>query len=124
MKHPYSVKQAILWGILVVNVPVLLLLTGPIALFALLIERHIFSQAHNWIGVLVFVTSYVLAWLWWSVYIPRWRIWAYERVNDTPSLKKQAVVAVLTWPEGHAFAKMELKSSAQAQRERELDPPV
>jgi hypothetical protein len=124
MTHSHSVRQAIGWGLLVVNGPVLLLLTGPIALFALLIERRILSQTDTWVGVLVFVASFVVAWLWWSVSVPRWRIWAYERVNDIPSLKKQAVVAGLTWPEGHTFAKTELKSKAQAQRERELDPPA
>src|SRR5262245_40280582 len=105
MKGSLSVKQAIRWGLLVVNGPVLTLLLGPLGVFALLIDQRVFSREYNWIGLPVFVAGFVLAWLWWSVSVPRWRIWAYERVEDVQGLKEQAVAVGLTWPDGHALGR-------------------
>lgn len=123
MPEHQTVKQAIRRGLLVVNGPVLLLLVGPLSVFAWLIEHRIVSRDYNWVGLPVFIAGFVLAWLWWSFSVPRWRIWAYERVDDIRTLKEEAVAIGLTWPDGHSFGRTEIKSRAQAQREREFDPP-
>jgi hypothetical protein len=124
MKGSLSVKQAIRRGLLVVNGPVLVLLLGPLGVFALLIDHRVLSRQYNWIGLPVLLAGFVLAWLWWSLSVPRWRIWAYERVENVEDLKEQAVAVGLTWPEGHLLGRTEIKSAEQAQRERELDPPA
>ena len=67
MVEKLSVGQAIRRGLLVVNGPVLLLLLGPLALFAYLIDRRIVSRDYNWVGLVVFVLGFGLAWLWWSL---------------------------------------------------------
>ena len=59
--------------------------------------------------VLLFIA---LAWGWWSFAVPRWRLWAYERVGDISELKRRAVAVGLTWPDGHIFEKTEFKSEA------------
>lgn len=118
-----TVKQAILRGLLVVNGQVFLLLVGPLGVFSLLIKYRIVSRDYNWVGLVVFLGGFVLAWLWWSYMVPRWRIWAYERVDDIRTLKEKAVAVGLTWPDGHSLGRTEFKSRAQAKRERELDPP-
>jgi len=118
-----TVSQAIRRGLLVVNGPVFVLLIGPLTLFSLLVKWRYVSRDYNWVGVVVFLGSFVLAWLWWSLSVPRWRVWAYERVGDIRELKKQAVAVGLTWPDGHAFGKTEIKSPAIARREQELEPP-
>lgn len=123
MKGSVSVKQAIWRGLLIVNGPVFVLLVGPLGIFSLLIKFEAISRTYNWVGVAVFPASFVLAWLWWSFSVPRWRLWAYERVEDIANLKEQAVAVGLTWPQGHAFGRTELKSKAQRARERDLDPP-
>jgi len=122
MKGTLSVRQAIRRGLLVVNGPVLALLFGPLAVFVLLIKHQVIARQYNWVGLPIFVAGFVLAWLWWSVTVPRWRIWAYERVEDIQELKEQAVSVGLTWPMGHAFNRTEIKSAEQARREQELDP--
>ncbi len=123
MKGSVSVGKAIWRGLLVVNGPVFALLVGPLALFALLVENHWVARQYNWIGVALFPAGFVLAWLWWSFAVPRWRLWAYERVADIAALKRDAVAVGLTWPDGHVFGRTEIKSKAQQARERELDPP-
>jgi hypothetical protein len=123
MNTTISVSRAVWTGLLTVNGPVLLLLVGPLYSFGLLVERSAVSRAHNWVGVVIFALGFALAWLWWSLSVPRWRVWAYERVQDIPLVKERAVAVGLTWPSGHRFGKTEIKSRSLAQRERELDPP-
>ena len=121
MSERISLSRAIWLGLLVVNGPVLLLLCGPLFVFGQLVVGGAISRSYNWAGVLVFVVGFVLAWLWWSVSVPRWRLWSYQRVEDIASLKTRAVRVGLTWPDGHFFARTEIKSRSHARRERELD---
>lgn len=123
MPERTTIKRAIRRGLLVVNGPVLLLLLGPLGVFAFLIEQRIVSRDYNWVGLVVFLAGFALAWLWWSYAVPRWRLWAYERVDDTSALKEEAVAVGLTWADGNSLGRTEFRSRAQAQRERELDPP-
>jgi len=69
----------------------------------------------------LFCGCFVAAWLWWSVQVPKWRLWAYERVDDIPELKRRAIEAQLIWPDGSIFSRTEIKSVAHAARERELE---
>jgi hypothetical protein len=118
-----SVSRAIWTGLFAVNGPVMLLLVGPLYFFGRLVERGAISRSYNWVAVVIFALGFALAWLWWSLAVPRWRVWAYERVQDIPLLKERAVAVGLTWPDGHRFGKTEIKSQSLAHRERELDPP-
>lgn len=123
MNNKLSVKQAIRCGLLVVNGPVLLLMLVPLAVFALLVDRHIISRDYNWVGLLVFVAGFAVAWLWWSLSVARWRVWAYEKVTDLQALKEEAVAVGLTWPDGHIFEATEIKPQALAERQRRLERP-
>jgi len=123
MRGSVTIGKAIWRGLLLVNGPVFVLLVGPLATFALLVETGVVARDYNWIGIALFPAGFVLAWLWWSFAVPRWRLWAYERVADIGELKRQAVAVGLTWPDGHVFGKTEIRSKAQQARERELDPP-
>jgi hypothetical protein len=75
------------------------------------------------VNVPVFVILFApgIIWLWWSVQVPKWRLWAYERVDDIGELKRRAIEARLIWPDGSVFSRTEIKSAAQAARERELE---
>ena len=68
-----------------------------------------------------FVVSWPLAWLTWSLLVPRWRVWAYERVEDLDQLKMNAVSVNLIWPEGHFFERTEIRTAKQRQRINELE---
>ena len=66
------------------------------------------------------VSGFILAWTWWSVMVPKWRLWAYRRVDDIFQLKAKAVEVGLTWPDGHFFEQTEIKSKAHERAEQEL----
>jgi hypothetical protein len=116
-----SVSKAIWLGLVVVNGPVMLLLLGPLFLFAIFVEHGIVPREYNWVGLLVFLGGFVFAWLWWSLSVPRWRLWAYQRVADIATLKERAVGVGLTWPDDHIFTRTEIKSRSHTKLERELD---
>lgn len=122
MKTTISVTRAIWVGLIAVNGPVLLIMFGPLLLFGQMVNQGTIARTYNWLGLIVLAVGFVLAWLWWSISVPRWRLWAYERVTDIPLLKVRAVTVGLTWPDGHVFGKTEIKSKSHVQREHELDP--
>src|SRR5262245_11102898 len=121
MKETVSLSQAILRGTSVVNGPVFLLLFAPLGLFAVLVDAGFVLREYKWVGIFVFLVSFIAAWTWWSISVPRWRVWAYERASDVRLLKQRAFEIGLTWPDQHGFGRTEIKSAAVRRRERELD---
>ena len=110
-KKTMSPGTAVAVGTLVVNVPVAVILIG-ISLVAV--------QA----GVSVPVAlglALVPAWGWWSLLVPRWRLWAYQRVASTSVLQKWALSVGLVWPKGSFLERTEIKSVAHRQLEKELE---
>jgi len=119
-----SIDEAISRGIRRVNVPVWGLLCVPAVLYVLgkgALERRLGANAFAIVILLAFLACFTAAWLWWSVSLPKWRLWAYERVDDIPELKRRAVAAQLMWPDGSIFSRTEIKSAAHAARESELE---
>ena len=114
-------SKAVRLGILWVNGPVLLFLLGPSIIFSILASRRIIAHSHLWLGAPVFLSAFAMAWLWWSLSVPRWRLWAYERVSDISTLKAEAVRVGLTWPDDSPFARTEIKSQHQRQQERDYE---
>lgn len=126
-----SIGYAITIGLVWVNGPVMLLLIGlpltvykgiQIVLQVLAVPSHVANAAVPVVILSSFAIGFVAAWTWWSITVPKWRLWAYERVDDIPKLKEQAVAVGLTWPDGHVFENTEIKTEEQRRRERELDP--
>jgi len=124
MTRNTSVRQAINIGLVTVNGPVLPLLLAPM----LMILPHMSQIEHAQglgFAILLFFGSVIsglpVAWAWWSFSVPRWRLWAYERVENIPRLKKRAVQVGLVWPDGHFFARTEFKSAAHAAKEKALE---
>jgi hypothetical protein len=116
-----TVSRAINIGLVWVNGPAMLLLFGPLFVFTRLRNADFITREHNWVGLPVFLGGFVLAWLWWALTIPRWRLWAYEQVGDIPKLKEQAVKVGLTWPDESVFTRTEIKSRDHAQREKDFE---
>ncbi|MFL6575901.1 MAG: hypothetical protein ACJ8MR_04760 [Povalibacter sp.] len=110
-----SVARAIVAGYVFVNIPVALFIGAPMFLVA----KYISNPSPWWIALLP--GGFIVAWLWWSVAVPKWRLWAYERVEDIGELKRSAIDAQLLWPDGSIFEKTEIKSASHAERESALE---
>lgn len=104
-----TVRRAVWVGTVVVNGPVLALCVGPLGAFAFAVDRGWVSRDWNAAGLPVFLASVGLAWLWWSVSVPRWRTWALARVDEPDALREAAVDVGLTWPAGHPLERTELR---------------
>lgn len=72
--------------------------------------------AKGWIFPLGFIGTFVLMWLWWSLMITRWRIWAFEHCRNVHELKQRAISAGLIWRDGSWFEKTEIRSRKQQQK--------
>jgi hypothetical protein len=72
-------------------------------------------------AAVTFFVCWPLAWLAWSLLTPRWRLWAYERVENIEELKRLAVERRLTWPDGHIFGKTEIVSRSMREKLRSLE---
>jgi hypothetical protein len=127
-KQGLSVWKAIGAGLLWINLPVLVIICGAPIVPALVLVMYRPDDAAAldpdsvvWLVVSGLAAGFVIAWLWWSVMVPRWRLWAYERVDDIAKLKRVAVAVGLIWPDGWIFERTEIKSKAHAARERALE---
>jgi hypothetical protein len=74
----------------------------------------------KWFGP-VFLIAFVGGWLVWSVQVPKWRLWAYERVDDIHDLKDKAMAAQIIWADHSPFTRTEIASRATWERIRQLE---
>ena len=77
-------------------------------------------QGMRWFGPL-FLLAFIGSWLVWSVQVPKWRLWAYERVEDIQELKSAAIADQLIWPDDSVFTRSELASRATWARIRKIE---
>lgn len=99
-------------GQIFINFPLMTVMFGFMGLFYYLNKSGLISKPIMLVG---FVISFILGWLVWSLLIPKWRIWAFEKINEKlhTALKEEAVKAKLIWPDGHLFEKTEIRSAEQ-----------
>lgn len=98
---PLSPYQAVLRGHLVVNLPVLLLIgLGGAAAYK--------SGGTDRLGTGI-LGGTILAWIWWSFAVPRWRRWANNRTNDPDAVQRLAQRTGLVWKRGSLFEKTEIR---------------
>ncbi len=102
---------AVAVGTLVVNVPVVAIMIGT----AILAFRSGLGIAPT------LILAFLLGWLWWSLCVPRWRLWAYRRVASTSALQRWALGVGLVWPRGSLPERTEIKSAAHRLLEKELE---
>ena len=129
--QPVSNSRAFWIGTLWINIPVLTIMFGGWGLPALVVsvfEHDIPPYVSPYLlfpllGIWA-VGPLVAAWMWWSINVPKWRIWALERVADWPALEQSAVGGGLIWDEntllGRTCARTEIWSAADRERESEL----
>lgn len=114
--------KAVSRGVLVVNGSVKLVMFGaPAVAYGIARLMGVDSSSAYGVAFLAFVACWPLAWLTWSLLVPRWRLWAYNRVDNIDELKSQGVAAGLIWREGHLFERTEIRTPDQRRRLRELE---
>ena len=109
-----SIDNAIVIGTFWVNIPVLPLMFAPLALLFRFSPPDTSQPPTPLLLVAMaalLLLGFIAAWSWWSFMVPRWRIWAWERVADLRQLRMRAVRAGLIWPEGHFFERTEYRPS-------------
>jgi hypothetical protein len=132
-KGRVSVAAAVLVGTAWVNIPVLSIMLGGYAgafyaasktNLSLPFAAPINAAISVSLFAFVAIGPWLAAWLWWSFNIPKWRIWALERVDDWRGLEGRAIAAGLIWSEdtwfGRLCAATEIWSSRDRRRFAEL----
>ncbi len=117
-------REAVARAFWTVQIPSYVLLLAPLTVFIIATKLgYVPSRGAGGLKWFfpAFLLSFVGGWLAWSLLVPKWRLWAYERVHDIAELKRQAVAAQLIWPEGHFFERTEIASPALRARLRELE---
>ena len=64
---------------------------------------------YTWAAVIVTLSGILLAWLWWSYFIPQWRSWAIARGADPEELQRLGVQSGLVPQKGSFFERTEIR---------------
>ena len=106
-------EKAVARAFWIVQLPSMFFLIAPLAGAVVLMELEYIPSTGTeglvWFVVL-FAPGFLLSWLVWSLQVPRWRLWAYRRVDDLDKLKRLGVESKILWPEGHVFGQTEIAS--------------
>lgn len=70
----------------------------------------------GWTYAVGLMLAFILAWLYWSIMIVRWRLWAFEKVDNVHDLYKRAITEKLIWPDGSWASKTEIWTKAQREK--------
>ena len=112
-----TVNQAISKGQKWVNYPVfgIMLLGFGLTMYLMTIVKNV------WIFPIGFVSTIALMWLWWSLVITKWRIWAFGNCRNVHELKRKAIEQKLIWDDNSWFNKTEIWSNEQRQKWIEIE---
>jgi hypothetical protein len=113
MEETVSVDEAIKKGHRMVTFSSMFVMFGTLGLSFFLGLQEILPF---WIIPVGFGLSFVLAWLYWSVMITKWRLWAFENVRNVHELKKRAVQEKLIWADNSIFEKTEIRKSTDKEK--------
>lgn len=69
-----------------------------------------------WIWPVGISSSILLSWLFWSVRITKWKVWAFENIRNVHELKKRAIQEKLIWSDGSFFNKTEIWNREDRQK--------
>lgn len=117
VRETVTVDEAIAKGYRMINYPVLGIMFATSGLCFYLGAGNILPF---WIIPAGFILAVGLGWLYWSVMITKWRIWAFENVRNVHELKKRAVQEKLIWPDDSIFEKTEIRTTVEKQKIKSL----
>lgn len=113
-----TVNKAITRGQLTVNLPVFIIMLGVMGSAFYLDTRKLIP---SYVTLLSIVLGPLLAWIYWSFAITRWRIWAFSNVEDVEELKVRAIAGQLIWADGSFFERTEIRTNRERVLIRELE---
>lgn len=105
MHETITVDEAIAKGQRMINYPVFLIVLGIPGASTYLVVQNILPV---WVLPVGFILGLGLAWLYWSIMITKWRLWAFENVRNVHELKKRAIREKLIWPDNSFWRKTEI----------------
>lgn len=103
------VVRAGYWRVTLPSWIVMMALIWPPILY-LGIEDAFNTRRGLWIVGAFALSGCAAAWIWWSIAAPRWRLWAYQRVEDIELLDRLAVADRLVWPISHPLTRTEMRT--------------
>jgi hypothetical protein len=108
-----TVDEAIKRGKRTTTYPGLIFMFPAFAVFIYIGVEHILPF---WIIPVGVVLTFVLIWLYWSIAITKWKLWAFENVRNVHELKKKAIKENLIWPNDSFCTKTEIRSAADKEK--------
>jgi hypothetical protein len=108
-----SVDQAIRRAHVLINFPVFLIILGSIVASVFMVAYFGYS---SWMYLLTIPSGVVLAWLYWSIAITRWRLWAFHHVRNVHELKQRAFREKIIWREGSFWEKTEFRTRSDREK--------
>ena len=121
MKEKISIEKAIWKGHKMITFPVMIIIVSVIG-FGLFLEKK--RLIPSWSNGVTLVSGISLGWLYWSFIITKWRIWAFERVENIEELKRQAIEGNLIWKDGSIFEKTEIRTAKQKEILKQLNKRI
>lgn len=121
--RPISKARAILIGTLWVNIPVMAITYCGWVLPILTAGAVRHGPQIGLPGAIVVIAAWIvcpflLGWTWWSVNIPKWRLWAMQRTDDWPAVERAAIRAGLIWDETTRLGRLLSRTELWRQRDR------
>ncbi len=113
MYETVTVDQAIAKAQRTINLPVILFIIGGIAGVVYVGFQNILPAWTIPIGI---VLAIGLGWLYWSITITKWKVWAFENVRNVHELKKRAVKEKLIWSDYSFWNKTEIWSAIDREK--------
>lgn len=107
MKKLVTVYQALNRATWMVSVPSWILMIATPGLSIYFAGQDFIPK---WGIAMGFSVGFLLAWLYWSYSITKWRIWAFDHVRNVHHLKKKAINRGLIWKDKSWFEKTEIRS--------------
>ena len=105
MKEIISIEAALKKAQNMITIPSMAAMFGTMILVYVLGENGIVPKSMIAPG---FLLSIIFGWIVWSMQVPKWKIWAYERVNDINELKEEAIQSKIIWKDSSIFTKSEI----------------
>jgi hypothetical protein len=119
-----TVRQALVRAMWMIMLPSMTLLLMPLVIVLVAVGTKIISdqgaEGSLWFGPALLI-SFLGGWLAWSIQVPKWRLWSYERVENVQELKARAVAAQLIWPDSSIFTRTEIATRETWKRIRQLE---